>query len=160
MSTNSVDSIKPFITETEFSQILDWMLGLSPDQPEVLRRFRTDILNKVSTVLSFNVLAGLRRSAKLDRFISSAEEKLFNSDAIEFMEQEELMTLYGKATRESKDLLESVRKFMAQSKEQIKEENEEVSELAQLIRSYPADKRKELIALLQKGTSVTAEVVS
>lgn len=144
------------LNQTEVQELVAFIMGDESKPPESLDRMMTNLYDKMVMVLGYNVVANCSRQAKLQKFITTAEDTLYDVTRIPMMEHEELEKAYTSASKTMTDMTELQRRFVAQNKDVLTRTRTEQEKIAQSIMSLPADKIDMILSII-KGESEMAK---
>lgn len=124
----------------EIKDFLDYVMGTVVEPPEVMNKIMNNLIHKLSMGLGYNVVANIGRQAQLAKFLSVAEERMFDVEEIKDMSREEISKLYGQAEKTLNGLQEFQRKFIVQNKDVLKTDTTPQEQLVSKLMTLPADK--------------------
>ena len=152
MDQNSTLMSDAQISEDQLDEIIQYITGAQITKPETLERVRADIVNKINTVMSFNMIGALARVSRLQSIITSLEAKLFDPEEIKHIDdKKEMQEIYDKAMRVMNESQDFIRKYLLQNKDMLRDDQNQVDQLTQAIRALTPEKRDRLIMIMEKG---------
>ena len=128
------------MNSAEIKDFLDYVMGTVVEPPEVMNKIMNNLIHKLSMGLGYNVVANIGRQAQLAKFLSVAEERMFDVEEVKDMSREEISKLYGQAEKTLNGLQEFQRKFIVQNKDVLKTDTTPQEQLVSKLMTLPADK--------------------
>lgn len=136
------------IDSTELKDFFGYVMGTIAEPPEVMNKMMNNLINKLSMGLGYNVVANISRQAQLAKFISVAEEQMFDPEAVKDMDKEKLMDLYSRAEKTLSGLTEMQRKFIVQNKDILKTDTTPQEKMVAKLMTLPSDKLDSIMKII------------
>lgn len=150
---NFLDSIKMIVGKDALQDTVRWLLGEADTPPKSIRLMSSNIAEKIELFNILLMLQNLERSSKIIRFMSEAEEMMFDRQAIAVLNTPELLKVYESAQKSLNSIMDHTRKFMNKNRA-IAAQSEDMAKIVDMLLSLPPEKYERLRQYLQEAPSV------
>lgn len=138
---------------TELKEFIEYVVGDVAEPPAVMNKIMNNLIQKLSMGLGYNVVANIGRQAKLAKFLSVAEEFLFDTEDLKDMDKKQIAELHKEAGKTLTDLFEVQRKFIVQNKDVLKTDSTPQEKMVSKLMTLPPDKIEKIMAQIDKEMS-------
>lgn len=143
----------------ELQEFMDFVLGNSTEPPAVMDKIMVNLITKLSMGLGYNVVSNITRQASLTKFLTEAEERLFDPKEVADMDRGELEASYKVASKTLDTLFETQRKFIVQNKDLLQTDNSPQEKIVAKLMTLPPDKMESVMRIIEGLDEETAEDV-
>lgn len=140
---------------TELKDFIDYVMGSATEPPAIMNQIMNNLINKLSMGLGYNVVANIGRQANLSKFLSLAEERMFDPTLINEMDREDLVKMYAQAEKTLNGLQEFQRKFIVQNKDLLKVDSTPQEKMVSKLMTLPPDKMDAIMKIIDDAMNPT-----
>ena len=144
------------LDKEDVNDLVSYIQGDSTDIPDSLSRIMTNLIQKMQVSLGYNIASQTQRMIKLQKFIATAEEELYDPDQIPNMDKESLVKTYNSANKALSDMNELTRRFLAQNKDTFKTAPTEQEKLAQKLVTLSPGKIEAIMNIINADQAMVA----
>lgn len=144
------------LDKEDVNDLVSYIQGDSTDIPDSLSRIMTNLYQKMQISLGYNIASQTQRMIKLQKFIATAEEELYDPDQIPNMDKESLVKTYNSANKALGDMNELTRRFLAQNKDTFKSTPTEQEKLAQKLITLSPEKIEAIMKIINADQAVVS----
>lgn len=139
------------------SSLEDWLAGKTSKPPEGISAVLEDANEKLASWAVFNILDSLPRLLKLNKYILSIEERIFDEDDLKGMDMADLLHRHESAVNAQRSVLEFARKFMQQNKDALKHigKNKEDEAIMRRLKSLDREQVNRMLDLIESGATAS-----
>lgn len=133
---------------SELKEFIDYVMGDSVEPPEIMNKIMNNLISKLSMGLGYNVVNNIGRQAKLAKFLSVAEDKMFDPEEVKDLDNEIVAKLYAQAERTLTGLQEFQRKFIVQNKDLLKTDSSPQEKMVSKLMTLPPAKLDKIMEMI------------
>lgn len=138
------------IEKKEIEEFNKWLMGGSTEPPEIMQKMTANFIYKLNLLMGSVIVKSYMRLVKFDQYLGEIEDELFDTSEIVSLDRDALLELHSNARRSQMEILEFMRKFIYQNRENSLFKPYEVGadKIQSLLSSLPTDKQAEIEKVL------------